>query len=385
MIMCRPTFDIDIVIEGDGIRCAEAFAVKLGASISRHHRFGTASVTLTDGRKLDFATARKERYPQPAHLPVVQPGTLQDDLLRRDFTINTMAIRLESGGLGPIIDHRGGRQDLLRKKIRVLHDASFIDDPTRILRAIRFEQRFGFRIESHTLRLLKDALRDGWLSRVHAHRLRNELILLLKEKTPLRVIKRMRKLTGFGFIAPALTVNSQTFSLFRSVDRQCRWYKKNMPTAGKLSAWLVYSMALMEALGTRQVRSLCKKFAFSKVDEQRIIEYMREGRRLALALKKKGLAPSQLYALLAPLSIEAIIMLKAHYPAPVIQRHIADYVGIHIGTRITVTGQDLQRLGLAPGPRYQKILRAVLRARLDGKVHSRKEELAYIKQIARSP
>jgi len=158
-------FDLDIVVERDGIRFAEKFAAILKARLIRHRRFGTATVICRCGLKVDIATARREYYPQAGGLPVVSPGTLEDDLLRRDFTINAMAISINRADFGRIIDLFDGRSDLRDKKIRILHDLSFIDDPTRILRAIRFEKRYSFSIEANTLRLLKEASRKNMLGK----------------------------------------------------------------------------------------------------------------------------------------------------------------------------------------------------------------------------
>ncbi|MCX5710840.1 MAG: tRNA nucleotidyltransferase, partial [Candidatus Omnitrophica bacterium] len=157
LILGVRNFDLDIVVVGDGIKFAEYFSRALKAKLIRHKRFGTATVVLKPGLKIDIATARSEFYPHPAHLPVVKPGSLKDDLFRRDFTINAMAISLVEKDFGRLIDCYGGKNDLKARSIRVLHALSFIDDPTRIIRAIRFEQRFDFKIDPDTLKLLKEA------------------------------------------------------------------------------------------------------------------------------------------------------------------------------------------------------------------------------------
>ena len=182
LILRRKNYDLDITVEGPGIDFAQAFARKAGGRLVSHRRFGTATVFLPARHKIDFATTRKERYPQPAALPEVSAGTLDDDLFRRDFAINTLAIGLSAPRFGRLIDRFHGCDDIRDGLVRVLHDLSFIDDPTRILRCVRFEQRFGFSIEHHTLDLLKEASRSGSLSRVNPHRLRDELILILKEE-----------------------------------------------------------------------------------------------------------------------------------------------------------------------------------------------------------
>ena len=194
-------FDLDIVVEGDAMRLAKDLVKKAGGSYVLHERFGTATAVLPwpvrskkirlDEVKIDFATARKERYKNPAALPTVEFSTVREDLYRRDFTINAMAVAVADKTFGHLIDFFGGRNDLLDKKIRVLHDASFLDDPTRILRAVRFEQRFDFKIEPRTEGLIKEALNKKMLDKTQKQRLRDELILILNEDRPGKALKRM--------------------------------------------------------------------------------------------------------------------------------------------------------------------------------------------------
>ncbi|MBM3255763.1 MAG: CCA tRNA nucleotidyltransferase, partial [Candidatus Omnitrophica bacterium] len=146
LMLGEKNLDLDIVVEGDGIRFAEELAAALGAGLIRHVRFGTATILIGVDSKIDIATSRREHYPKPAALPLVQKGGLKDDLARRDFSINAMAISINKTSFGELIDFFGGPADLSRKKIRVLHSRSFIDDPTRVLRAVRFEQRYAFGI-----------------------------------------------------------------------------------------------------------------------------------------------------------------------------------------------------------------------------------------------
>jgi len=219
LILSRKNLDLDFLVEGDGIGFAQKLAERLGAVATSHRRFGTATVFLANHLKVDIASSREESYPQPAALPVVRPGTVEDDLRRRDFSINAMAISLNKQDYARMIDFFGGLDDLRRKKIRVLHSLSFTDDPLRILRAIRFEQRFGFKIEPQTLKLLKAAVKAKMLHKVHAHRIRDELILLLKEAEPVKQIERLQSLAGLSFIHPSLTRRKDSRSLFRAIAR----------------------------------------------------------------------------------------------------------------------------------------------------------------------
>jgi tRNA nucleotidyltransferase (CCA-adding enzyme) len=176
-------YDLDFVVEGDGIKFAKVLTRTLKGKLTIYRAFGTATIELR-GKNIDIATARKESYKYPAAYPTVKPGTIKDDLFRRDFTINAMALAINKRKIGKLVDFYGGQKDLKKGVIRVLHDKSFVDDPTRIFRAVRFSVRFGFTIEPHTKRLIKEAILDGLLGEVNTGRIRKEIELFLKEKNP---------------------------------------------------------------------------------------------------------------------------------------------------------------------------------------------------------
>jgi len=176
-------YDLDFVVEGSGIKFAEAVNKKLKGKLTIYKAFGTATVELK-GKRIDIVTARKETYKYPAAYPAVKPGAIKDDLFRRDFTINAMAVSINKKNFGRLVDFYKGQKDLKKGVIRVLHDKSFMDDPTRIFRAVRFSVRFGFKIEPHTKKLMKEAVLDGLLGEVNAGRIRKEIELFLKEKNP---------------------------------------------------------------------------------------------------------------------------------------------------------------------------------------------------------
>jgi len=180
LLLGTENFDIDVAIEGNCLQLAQTLAKKKKGKYTYYKKYGTATVKWPGG-KIDLATARKETYAKPAALPKVKFATIKEDLQRRDFTINAMARCLNKDNFGKLIDFYGGQKDLKKKLIRVLHDKSFMDDPTRIFRAIRFEQRLGFKIEPHTFGLMKKAMDSGVIEQVHEYRLRNELALISKE------------------------------------------------------------------------------------------------------------------------------------------------------------------------------------------------------------
>lgn len=403
LLLGLKNLDLDIVVEGNGIKFAEDLTLHLKAKLIRHRRFGTATVILrpglrsardnrvtkkksgvSDGVKIDIASARKEFYPEPAHLPLVENGILKDDLFRRDFTVNAMAISINDKNFGRLIDFLGGKDDLDSKKIRILHNLSFMDDPTRILRAIRFEKRYNFRIESETLKLLKEAMKLKMLEKVEPQRLRDDLILILKEKHPLKEIRRMQQLLGFGFVARRILISEETYKLIRSIEKQINWFKKARPQRRSLDTWLIYFMALIDSLSINDLKLICKKFVFRRGEEKRMSSYKKINRKFILELSKKKIKPSKIFILLEPLSYEVILLVKAKYKNRRIQQHIEDFFRVYNGMRIYISGHDLHKLGVAPGPNYRKIFRKVLNTKLDGLVKTKREELELIKKLAKT-
>jgi len=188
--------DLDVVVVGDGLAFAREAARSLHATLTTHEQFGTAMLALPASVRaapvrLDVATARKERYAAPAAYPKVTPGTLRDDLLRRDFTINAMALAITPEAFGRVIDPFGGARDLRAKRLRVLHEESFLDDPSRILRAVRFVERFGLTLEPSTARALRRAINENLLARLNRGRLRKELERITQEPDPIACLARV--------------------------------------------------------------------------------------------------------------------------------------------------------------------------------------------------
>lgn len=373
-------FDLDIVVEGDGIKFAEDLARHLRSKLISHRRFGTATVITRQNLKIDISSSRKESYAQPAQLPVVSKGGLKDDLFRRDFTINAMAIDIGCENFGGLIDYYGGKPDLKAKKIRILHGLSFRDDPTRILRAIRFEQRYGFKIEPATLKALKAAVKLRMLEKTEPQRLRDELILMLKEERPLKEIKRLQQLAGFSFLSPGLSLSTKRYAFMRSLGKEAAWFNGALDRHIPVDSWLLYLMALLEPLDTNAIKSIWREFAFRKAEEKKMLGYKGIDGVSIKQLKKSTVRPSRIFAILEPISCEAILLVKAKYRDAYLQRHIVDFFKRYQGMRIKTTGEDLQSLGLKPGPNFRKILRKLLYAKLDGAVKSKEDEILLIRE-----
>lgn len=373
--------DLDIVVEGDAIKLSQELKNRLSATqIVVHQRFGTSTLNIKPQQKIDLATARKETYPQPASLPLVRPGTLKDDLKRRDFTINAMALSINEKDFGRLIDYFGGRRDLKGKKIRILHHLSFIDDPTRILRAVRFAARFNFKIHPQTLKLLKKARKLKMLQQLQPQRLRDEIILILKEAHLIEVICQLKELTGLNFLHPHLTLGQNTLKLLRALENQIRWFCQNYPRHRMLDNWLIYLSGLLDELSLAEVKAVLSCFVFSRGQEKRIIAAKNSSKIIA-KLSRKSIKPDEIFNLLEPLSYETILFIRAKAQNRRVQLYVDNFFEIYHGMRLCVSGDDLHKLGLMPGPYYAKIFAKVLKAKLNCQVQSREEELAFIRAL----
>lgn len=372
--------DLDVVIEGDGIAFARALAKQTGARIKAHDRFGTALVLLPNGMKVDVATARTEYYEYPTALPTVEQSSIKKDLYRRDFTINTLAIRLNQRSFGELEDFYGGQRDLHDKAIRVLHSLSFVEDPTRVFRAIRFEHRFGFRLGKETLALIKGAVKMDLFHRLSGHRLLDELRLLLSEEKPRGALQRLAELDLLRFIHPRLAWSARTAALVRSVEDTLDWYAiaaLDWPEGHRAIPWMVYLTALLEPLPERAVEDTLTRLTVPA----QVAQVVRAGcvsvngllRRLAA---RPSPNPAQVYHLLAGLSDETLLVLLAKARAEPVKRLVVAFLATDRWIKPVLTGADLKALGLKPGPRYKPILRRLLDARLNGEVRTVEDERA---------
>jgi tRNA nucleotidyltransferase (CCA-adding enzyme) len=383
LILGVKNLDLDIAIEGKGIIFAGNLAQKLKSTLKTHERFGTATLILSNGLKVDIATTRQEKYPYTAALPVVSPGSLKEDLKRRDFTINAMAINLVLDKEQEIIDPFGGQDDLALGRIRILHSLSFKDDPTRIFRAVRFSQRFDFKIEPETFALLKAAISDGLLDKVNPHRMRDELILILKEQIPFKPIKQLGDLGVLSFIGTKLKIGKPTQNLFKKITKEVAWFIKNFPARRQLDIWLIYFAGLLEPLTLLEVEMIMHRLGLPKGDQLRVVSYYQKREELVAFLSEKQAKPEQVFSLLEPLSYEIIILFSAIFGNKKFKKYLADFFEVYNGMRLCVCGSDLSNLGVLPGPEYQKIFSKVLTAKLNGQVKNRRAELVLIKELVR--
>lgn len=382
LILGAKNLDLDIVIEGDAIKIGRFLARELKAAIVVHRKFGTCSVITKDRLKIDLATARKEVYEEPGALPTVEFSSLKDDLIRRDFTINAMAVSLNQESFGRLIDFFGGERDLSKGRIRVMHDGSFIDDPTRIFRAVRFEQRFGFVIDRHTEDLIKNAIDKEMFDRVAPQRIRDEIVLILKEEEPLKALRRMAELDELRFLHPGIRLDSDLIALYGSIAKTLAWYDASGFRRRSIDRWLVYLMALFGRLSYNEVSKVCDRFVFRRGERLRILSYKRRANAAMDALAAKaGCPPSRVYRIFEPLSFEVSLLIMAGTGSKLVRARIRDFFERYNGARISIKGEDLKAMGLEPCPEFKTILKKILYAKIDGALKTKKDELEYAKKL----
>jgi tRNA nucleotidyltransferase (CCA-adding enzyme) len=380
LLLGEENLDIDITVEGDGIRFATEFAGRHGCRVKSHEKFGTAVILLPDDLKVDVASTRMEYYDSPGVLPTVERSSLKMDLYRRDFTINTLAISLGSREFGRLVDFFGAQRDLKEKSIRVLHNLSFVEDPTRVFRAIRFEQRLGFHIAAHTENLIRNAVRMDFLDRLGGRRLLAELVNILREKEPQQAVERMAALGLLRYLNPGLRFTPEVRDLLEESRQIITWFDL-LYLQRPCERWAVYFLALCSPLDQGQFLDTCIRLAVSghyrqklAVSRQKGLAILEEmGQRLRRGRK---IRQSELYHWLRELPVEILLHMMARTGREEIRRHLSTYVTQLSNVRTSITGNDLQRLGVPKGPAYRAILDAVLDARLDGMVASREDELA---------
>ncbi len=373
-------FDLDLVVEGDGIAFAKALGQTMRARVKVHERFGTAIVLLPDGLKLDVATARTEHYEYPTALPTVEQSSIKKDLYRRDFTMNALAVRLNGKRFGDVLDFYGGQRDLNEKVIRVLHGLSFVEDPTRVFRAIRFETRFGFHLGKDTVALIAGAVKMNLFHRLSGHRLLEELKLLLSEREPKRAVKRLGNFGLLRFIHSKLEWSNRLESLLEAVEQAVDWYRL-LYLDRKMEIWLVYMMALLEMLPDRTVTDMLKRFPFSEQEATRLkmarVGCHKVSRKLAT---QRSLKPADVYHLLSGLSDETLLILMAKSKSETVKRQVSAFLTTYQHVKPLLTGADLKAMGLKPGPQFKKLLDQLLDARLNGEVKTEQEERQLVQQ-----
>ena len=391
LLLDRPNLDIDLVVEGDAIALAKALAAHGEGRVRAHTRFGTAKWILDSGESLDFVSARTEFYAQPAALPQVERSSIKQDLHRRDFTINTLAIRLDRDHYGELLDFYGGETDLRNWVIRVLHSLSFVEDATRILRAIRLEQRLGFQIEPRTRELIADAL--GLIARLSGERIRHELFLLLQEPKPEDGLARLEQLQVLRQIHPGLRCDGWLQQKFRTLrEVMGEWYDKSwlpavdeedhdalhgMPALAN-NAHQLYLALLSFRLLLPEVDTLAIRLKLVRQDVE-LLHKVAELERHAERLQVSDVCPSEVYHLFAPYSGPMLLVLWVATDSAGVRAHLTRYWQEYRHVQPVLSGDDLKAMGGKPGRIFGTVLEALRDAHLDGEISSEAEE----REIAR--
>jgi tRNA nucleotidyltransferase (CCA-adding enzyme) len=371
--------DVDVTVEGDGILFAETFAQQYGCRCKSHRKFGTAVIVFPDGHKIDVASTRLEYYETPGALPTVERSSLKMDLYRRDFTINTLAIHLNPDNFGLLLDFFGAQRDLQEKVIRVLHNLSFVEDPTRVFRAIRFEQRLSFHIAKHTENLIKNAVKMGFLQKLGGKRQLTELVHILRDREPLRAVERMAQLGLLPFIHKDILLTPAVSQLLEKVREIITWYDL-LFLEGAYERWAVYFLALCAGLTDEQFLETCTRLAVSEHYRQKLSEMRRNAEQILKIMERRAhrttpVLHSEIHSWLRDMPTELLLYLMARTSREKVRKFISLYVTNLQKIQCAITGRDLERLGVPKGPRYRELLDLVLNARLNGKVQSREEEL----------
>ncbi len=401
LLLGEPNFDVDLVVEGDAIRLTQALASRLGGRVRSHRRFGTAKWILpqalvsdhggslhTAGKPLpdalDFVTARTEFYEHPTALPTIERSSIKQDLHRRDFTINTLAVRLTPDRWGELLDFYGGRKDLEDRVIRVLHSLSFVEDPTRILRAVRFEQRFGFNIEPRTEELIADAL--GLLDRTTAERVRHEVELLLAEAQPERAFCRLAELGVLAVLHPLLRCDSWFLGKateLRAALQAASGSPETISPAAPIAADAaprLYLALLTYHLPAEALTEFLDRYRIRKEYRDLVVEVHAVALR-SQALQANDMPASSIVRALDDSSPEARFLLRVASDNWLVRQRLDLYQRRLQHLRPSLTGDDLRQLGIAPGRVYRHIFDRLRDARLDGEITTRAEEEALVRRL----
>jgi tRNA nucleotidyltransferase (CCA-adding enzyme) len=366
LMLGQPNLDLDLVLEGNAIELAKQLKKSVNGKLTTHTRFNTAKLEW-DQWSVDLATARTETYEKPGALPKVTPGSLEEDLTRRDFTVNAMALGLNPGLYGQPVDPLGGRDDLKNKLIRVLHEKSFTDDATRIWRALRYEQRFDFHLEKKTLGYLKRDL--DMLKTISADRTRYEIECILKEPLPEKVFMRAAGLGVLPHLFPGL--------------RGDGWLKEKFEKARELSAPEppepgLYLAILAYPLAKDETERFISRLRLPKALAQLLLDTAALKSKMRL-LSTPGLSPSGVFRLLEAYSSPAMVANSVATESPTAAQNIHHYLTRLKYIEIALSGDDLIKMGVTTGPEIREIMERLQKARLDGEIDSKQDEIELVK------
>jgi tRNA nucleotidyltransferase (CCA-adding enzyme) len=378
LVIGRKNFDIDIVVEGDATLLAKEVAKEFNAKVHTFDRFKTAVVIFKDGFRIDFASARTEIYKHPGALPEVDMAPLKKDLMRRDFTINTLAIKINKKSFGELIDFFGGLKDIKDGKVRILHSLSFIEDPTRILRALRFATRYRFELGKHTERLLKIAVKKKMFRTVEGQRIYHELKQIFLEDNPLRVLNRLDYYGVLKSLFPKVSWDKKKKDLFERIRKIIIWHKINFQEEAEYH--LLYFAALFLGLNYKILEDYLSDLCIPEKEKKRIKEIVFKTSNTLKQLEKLK-KDSEIFKLLKHLREEMILFMAALTENEEIREKILKFLKDWRFTKPLINGEDLKSLGLKPGPIFKEILDKILLKVIDGELpQDRKKQLEFVKK-----
>ena len=380
LLLYRKVDDLDIVVEGDGIDFARQFATIQGGRCNTYKKFGTAVIILPNGFKVDVASARLEYYKFPAALPTVEMSSIKLDLFRRDFTINTLAVSLTPEKFGTLIDFFGAQRDLKDKTIRIIHNLSFVEDPTRIFRAIKFANRYDFTIGKLTSGLIKNAVKLDIFKNLSGLRVFSELKQILEEENPIPAIETMVAYGLNKVIHPGLKLDTTTFKTLEAAKKALAWHDLLFVDEPHLR-WSIYLMILVNRSPHRVAEEIADKLKFPPSHRKLLLKDRHKAtQRLQVLEKKLPIKNSDLYAILSLFKTELLLYMMAISRNEESQKAISHYYTQLRDVKVIIRGRDLLKLGIPPGPAYKKMIQAVLNARLDGDINNFDEELIFVKK-----
>jgi tRNA nucleotidyltransferase (CCA-adding enzyme) len=363
--------DIDITVEGDGMAFARFIADKLGGAYKGFERFRTAKVFLEGGRRIDVTSARAEFYEYPSALPDIVFTPIRYDLYRRDFTVNAMALQINRQSFGKFTDYFDGYGDLEKKTIRTLYNMSFIDDPTRILRAVRFEQRYDFKIEENTLRFISQTIKYNIFDTLPGERIRDELVISLEENNPLKIFRRMQELDILPKLSKKMKIDYIVEAFYnRAAARVADRYKP-----------IVYYMIFTYHMPEEDSLALVDRLKFKNTWKDAVILGKRDEKKVFTSLHKKAAKNSEIFELLNGYPEETLVYFTIVCESDYVVNRIEHFIENLKGTQLEISGKDLKGMGIKAGPEYSLLLNKALKAKLDGRIKGKNEELAYIRKL----
>jgi tRNA nucleotidyltransferase (CCA-adding enzyme) len=373
VLMGEPNFDVDIAVEGDGIALGQALARELGGRVVPHEKFGTAIVLYGNGGRVDVATARTEFYDYPGALPTVEQASIRQDLYRRDFTINAMAVSLKGADFGRLVDYFGGHRDLAGGVVRVLHNLSFIDDPTRIFRAVRYETRYGFRMDAHTFGLAKACVEMDLVGELSSSRVRDELQALLSEERVGDSVRRMAELGIDRAIHSHLAADEEAVRLIEAVDSLREAYAPEAP------AWRLRLAVLARRLSSTEVLDWAEGLKLRRRDAERIADAVAVAPRLrdVVGATKE---PAALWQRVAPHDPDGALLALATSKGRA-RKRLERYFEELRDVTLEISGGDLAELGLGESPQVGAVLEELRRRKLNGELDGRAAEIEAAKEL----